>query len=95
MIELGAAHDCRTVAVLTAMDRPLGWACGSALETEEAIHALRGEGPPDLMAVTFALAAEMLASRRDCLPMRRALSRCHHLRGGRSQISGNYRGPRW
>jgi thymidine phosphorylase len=43
------------------MDRPLGWACGNALETEEAIHALRGEGPPDLMAVTYALATEMLA----------------------------------
>ena len=49
MIALGAAHDCRTVAVITAMDRPLGWACGNALETEEAIHALHGEGPPDLM----------------------------------------------
>jgi pyrimidine-nucleoside phosphorylase len=60
MIALGAAHDCRTVALITAMDRPLGWACGNALETEEAIHALRGEGPPDLMTVTFALAAEML-----------------------------------
>src|SRR5262249_41511091 len=40
--------------------RPLGWACGTALETEEAIHALRGEGPPDLMTVTYALASEML-----------------------------------
>jgi thymidine phosphorylase len=60
MIALGAAHDCRTVALLSAMDRPLGWACGNALETEEAIHALHGEGPPDLMIVTFALAAQML-----------------------------------
>src|SRR5579862_4513930 len=61
MIALGAAHDCRTVALITAMDRPLGWACGNALETEEAIHALHGEGPADLMAVTFALAGEMFA----------------------------------
>ena len=60
MIALGAAHDCPTVALITAMDRPLGWACGNALETEEAINALHGEGPPDLMAVTFALATEML-----------------------------------
>jgi thymidine phosphorylase len=60
MIDLGAAHQCPTVAVVTAMDRPLGWACGNALETEEAIHALRGEGPADLMAVTYALGAEML-----------------------------------
>jgi len=60
MIALGEAHGCRTVALLTAMDRPLGRACGNALETEEAIAALHGEGPPDLMEVTLALASEML-----------------------------------
>lgn len=60
MIDLGAEHGCPVVALLTAMDRPLGRACGNALEVEEAIHALRGEGPPDLMQVTYALGAEML-----------------------------------
>ena len=60
MIRLGEDHGCRTVALMTAMDRPLGNACGVALETEEAIAALRGEAPADLMEVTYALAAEML-----------------------------------
>jgi pyrimidine-nucleoside phosphorylase len=60
MIELGADHDCPTVALITAMDRPLGRACGNALEVEESIAALKGEGPPDLMNVTYALGAEML-----------------------------------
>jgi pyrimidine-nucleoside phosphorylase len=60
MIDLGVARGCPVVALITAMDRPLGRACGNALETEEAIHALRGEGPPDLMTVTYALGAEML-----------------------------------
>ena len=62
MIDLGADHGCPVVALLTAMDRPLGRACGNALEVEEAILALRGEGPPDLMEVTYALGAEMLVA---------------------------------
>jgi pyrimidine-nucleoside phosphorylase len=60
MIALGEDRGCPTVALLTAMDRPLGRACGNALETEEAILALRGEGPEDLMEVTYALGVEML-----------------------------------
>jgi pyrimidine-nucleoside phosphorylase len=62
MITLGADHGCPVVALVTAMDRPLGHACGNALETEEAIAALKGEGPADLMRVTYALGAEMLVA---------------------------------
>jgi pyrimidine-nucleoside phosphorylase len=62
MIDLGAAYGTAVTALITAMDRPLGRACGNALETEEAIHALRGDGPPDLMAITYALGAEMLVA---------------------------------
>jgi pyrimidine-nucleoside phosphorylase len=60
MIGIGEAHGCRTVALLTAMDRPLGYACGNALEVQESLDGLRGEGPEDLMTVTYALAVEML-----------------------------------
>jgi pyrimidine-nucleoside phosphorylase len=60
MIALGADHGTPVVALLTAMDRPLGRACGNAIEVEESIMALRGEGPADLMQVTYALGAEML-----------------------------------
>jgi pyrimidine-nucleoside phosphorylase len=60
MIGLGQARGCPTVALLTAMDRPLGRACGNALEVEESIEGLRGEGPDDLMEVTYALGVEML-----------------------------------
>jgi pyrimidine-nucleoside phosphorylase len=78
MIALGADHGCPTVALLTAMDRPLGRACGNALEVEESVLALRGEGPDDLMTVTYALGAEMLvlgcayATRAEALDAMRA-----------------------
>jgi pyrimidine-nucleoside phosphorylase len=60
MIGIGEAHGCRTVALLTAMDRPLGVACGNALEVIESLEGLQGRGPADLMEVTYALAVEML-----------------------------------
>jgi pyrimidine-nucleoside phosphorylase len=60
MIGIARAHHCPAVALLTAMDRPLGRSCGHSLEVEEAIEGLQGEGPPDLMTVTYALGVEML-----------------------------------
>jgi len=60
MIDLGSQYDCPVVALLTAMDRPLGWACGNALEVVECVEILKGAGPQDLLEVTLALGAEML-----------------------------------
>ena len=60
MISLGVAHECPVVALITAMDRPLGHACGNSVEVAECINALHGNGPDDLMKVTLALGAEML-----------------------------------
>ena len=61
MVALGEEHQVRTRALLTAMDTPLGRAVGNAVEVEESVAALNGQGPPDLIEVTLALAAQMLA----------------------------------
>ena len=60
MVTLGAEHGVATSALLTRMDVPLGRAVGNAVEVEESVATLRGEGPPDLVEVTLALAREML-----------------------------------
>jgi pyrimidine-nucleoside phosphorylase len=60
MIALGEAAGVPVVTLLTAMDRPLGNACGNALEVRECLDTLRGGGPADLWTVTEALAVEML-----------------------------------
>jgi len=60
MVALGEEHGVRTRALLTTMDTPLGRAAGNAVEVEESVQALGGNGPPDLMEVTLALATQML-----------------------------------
>jgi thymidine phosphorylase len=62
MVELGTAHNVRTVALLTDMNTPLGLAVGNAVEVEESLQVLAGGGPADVVDLTLALAREMLAA---------------------------------
>ncbi|RVW05185.1 thymidine phosphorylase [Rhodococcus xishaensis] len=62
MVGLGADEGVRTVALLTAMDAPLGYTAGNALEVRESLEVLAGGGPSDVVELTLALAREMLWS---------------------------------
>ena len=60
MVDLGSAYGVPTRALLTDMDRPLGRAVGNAVEVAESLEVLAGGGPDDVVALTVALAREML-----------------------------------
>ena len=60
LVATGQRAGLRTEALITSMDAPLGRAIGNALEVAEAVDALRGHGPADLMDLVVALATRML-----------------------------------
>ncbi|TAN33291.1 thymidine phosphorylase [bacterium] len=59
MVLLGEGAGRRTVALVTAMDNPLGRSVGNALEIKEALDALAGEGDEELLDVSLEVAREM------------------------------------
>jgi pyrimidine-nucleoside phosphorylase len=60
MVETGERMGKKMVALITDMDQPLGLKVGNALEVEECIEVMNGEGPADLREVSIELAAWML-----------------------------------
>jgi thymidine phosphorylase len=59
MVLLGEGAGRRTVALVTAMDNPLGRCVGNALEVQEALDALAGKGDEELVQVSLVVAREM------------------------------------
>jgi pyrimidine-nucleoside phosphorylase len=60
LVRVGTRAGKRVVALLTAMDEPIGRTLGNALETREAIAVLNNAGPRDTRELTLTLGAEML-----------------------------------
>lgn len=62
MVKIGKAYKKPTICLITNMDEPLGYAIGNALEVEESINTLRGNGPSDLLEVVITLCSIIIGA---------------------------------
>ncbi|MGO3732187.1 MAG: pyrimidine-nucleoside phosphorylase [Vagococcus sp.] len=69
MVRIGKLANRQTMAIISDMSQPLGNAIGNANEIKEAIDALKGDGPDDLMEMVYTLGSQMvvLAEKADTL----------------------------
>ncbi|QEN09786.1 thymidine phosphorylase [Oceanispirochaeta crateris] len=76
LVKTGQAMGRKVIALITAMEEPLGRMVGNFLEVEESWNCLQGGGPDDLMEVTLALCSKMLLTSGLCKGSDEAMDLC-------------------
>jgi pyrimidine-nucleoside phosphorylase len=74
MVAIGEKTGRPTLGIISSMDQPLGRAVGNSLEIIESIEALKGNGPLDIMEVTYALGWCMLRAAGNKMTYDRAVT---------------------
>jgi pyrimidine-nucleoside phosphorylase len=79
MVDTAKRMGVRAVALVTGMDQPLGYKIGNALEVEEVLDTLHGNGPSDLVDLTVTLAAWMFYLGGRCTSVEEGEKLAHEL----------------
>ena len=79
MVGIGKSLNRDTVAVLSDMSEPLGFAVGNSLEVKEAIDSLHGKGPKDLMELCYTSGSIMLVQAKVCKTLEEARAKLYEV----------------
>jgi pyrimidine-nucleoside phosphorylase len=76
LIDIGSSFGKQTLGFITEMDQPLGYAIGNWLEISESIDCLQGNGPADVMELTYVLGGAMLLLGKKTETIAEGMERC-------------------
>jgi pyrimidine-nucleoside phosphorylase len=77
LLDIGEEFGKETIAYITSMEQPLGYAVGNWLEVKESIDCLNGRGPADVMNITHLLAGTMIYLGKKAVSVEEGIEKSH------------------
>ena len=76
LVGIGTSFGKETVGFITDMDQPLGYAIGNWVEVVESVECLQGNGPEDVMELTYVLSGAMVMLGKRAGSIREGIEMC-------------------